>query len=219
MFNLYLKSIAFTKLSPNCEQEEFASLCAQFPKKKIRRMSKLGILVTQVLKDLCITNQPLVYATQYTESRALEKYLDSFPDASPTQFQTSIHPGGVEQALIYYQQPVSELIPLAGGVNLVPIVCQQLFISSSNEILLVGGEESGTWLREFGIAASYSFAFAALFSQSSKNAHLKLTLNSQDSGNATGIPNLFQFAEFLDQEIPFTLSHPAFGCIQLSYTR
>ena len=64
-------------------------------------MTVLGMLVGAALGDLRPgAEDAVVYATAFGESRALEAYLDSFPEASPTQFQTSIHPSGVQQALV-----------------------------------------------------------------------------------------------------------------------
>src|SRR5688500_19844469 len=66
----------------------------RFPRGATRRMTQLGLLVGAALEDL--SPQPddaLVYASAYAETRALEGYLDSFPAASPTLFQTSIQIG------------------------------------------------------------------------------------------------------------------------------
>src|SRR6187549_1436217 len=73
----------------------------RFPRGATRRMTQLGLLVGAALEEF--SPQPddaLVYASAYAETRALEGYLESFPAASPTLFQTSIHPSAVQQALI-----------------------------------------------------------------------------------------------------------------------
>src|SRR5690606_15875961 len=81
----------------------------RFPPRAVRRMTHLGLLVGAVLQELEPTgDETLVYATSYGEARALEDYLHSFPTASPTLFQTSIHPSGVQQALIGRQRSVRE---------------------------------------------------------------------------------------------------------------
>ncbi len=81
----------------------------RFPKGATRRMTQLGLLVGAALDDLKPgADDAIVYATGYGESRALEAYLDSFPGASPTLFQTSIHPSAVQQAMITRQHAVGE---------------------------------------------------------------------------------------------------------------
>src|SRR5687768_2048331 len=91
----------------------------RFPRGATRRMTQLGFLVVAVFEDL--SPQPddaLVYASAYAETRALEGYLDSFPAASPTLFQTSIHPSAVQQALITRQLQIGEFFPLTGRAHL-----------------------------------------------------------------------------------------------------
>ena len=90
-------------------------LKARFPAGAVRRMTQLGLLVGATLADL-ITEQDdtLIYASQFGEGRALESYLDSFPTPSPTLFQTSIQPSGVQQGLIGRQQAIREVFPLCG---------------------------------------------------------------------------------------------------------
>src|SRR5947199_274737 len=61
----------------------------------------------------------LIYASTFAETRSLEDYLTSFPTASPLLFQTSIHPGAVQQVLIGRQQPVGRFWPLTGRRRLV----------------------------------------------------------------------------------------------------
>ena len=81
----------------------------RFPRGATRRMTQLGLLVGAALEDLAPQpDDALVYASAYAETRALEGYLDSFPAASPTLFQTSIHPSAVQQALISRQLEVGE---------------------------------------------------------------------------------------------------------------
>src|SRR6188472_4157545 len=70
----------------------------RFPKGTTRRMTQLGFLIGAALDDL--RPQPddaVVYASAYAETRALEGFLDSFPSASPTLYQTSLHPSAVQQ--------------------------------------------------------------------------------------------------------------------------
>ena len=78
-------------------------------------MTHLGLLIGSALDGVPLEPEDaMVYASTYAETRALEDFLLSFPQASPSLFQASIHPGGVQQVLIGRQQPISRLWPLAG---------------------------------------------------------------------------------------------------------
>jgi hypothetical protein len=124
-------------------------------------MTQLGLLVGSLLDELHPTeSDTVVYASGYAESRALESYLESFPTASPTLFQTSIHPSAVQQLLIARQQPIQQLFPMTGGANLVPNALQVALLAPSPRTLVCGGEERGTWLLDQGIASERTFAFA-----------------------------------------------------------
>jgi hypothetical protein len=126
-----------------------------------RRMTLLGMMVGAALRDLVQgAGETIVYSSKYGESPALEGFLDSFPTASPTLFQTSIHPSAVQQVLIGRQYPVHELIPLAGDGQLVVQAALAAVLAPAPRVLWCGGEERGTWLREVGLASEQSFAFA-----------------------------------------------------------
>lgn len=215
MFERYLNFFAFAECPIHEAEESFAKVLETFPKRQTRRMSRLGILVAHVLKNAALTNCPLVYATRYTETRALEKYLDSFPDASPTQFQTSIHPGGIEQALILAQQAICEIIPLAGGTHLVMSALQNVFLSEAEEVFLIGGEETGTWLLDFGLASDIAFAFAASFSKTPGNSSVSLKWEPicEPICNDNNIQNgsLFDLSKSLQSKQNFHFQHPDFG--------
>ena len=136
-------------------------LKSRFAPGAVRRMTQLGMFVGAVLGEL----QPgeddaLVYATQFGEGRALEGYLDSFPAASPTLFQTSIHPSGAQQGLIGRQRSVREFFPLAGGNQLVATAVQAALLAHAERVLFCGGEERATWLVPHGAASDRAFAFA-----------------------------------------------------------
>src|SRR5688572_3937387 len=92
----------------------------KFPRAALRRMTHLGLLLGSTLEGVALTlEDALVYASSFAETRALEDFLASFPAASPLLFQTSIHPGGIQQVLIGRQQPIARLWPLAGRARLV----------------------------------------------------------------------------------------------------
>jgi hypothetical protein len=203
--------MAFVECPKDQAEESFAKIQETFPKKQTRRMSRLGILIAHVLKEAQLSNCPLIYATRYTETRALEKYLDSFPDASPTQFQTSIHPGGVEQALILAKKELKEIIPLAGGIQLPMSALQQVFLSDEDEVFLVGGEETGTWLLDFGLASDVSFSFAASFSKVPNAASLCLQWDPKDVEGEIKDTTMLDLARALNGRNDFFIQHPDFG--------
>jgi hypothetical protein len=103
----------------------------------------------------------VVYASTFGETRALESYLDSFPGASPTLFQTSIHPSAVQQGRVVRQKAVREFFPVAGGQHLVLQALLTALLEPTGRSILCGGEERGSWLRERGLGATRTFGFAA----------------------------------------------------------
>ncbi len=132
-----------------------------FPPGSTRRMTQLGLLVGAALGRLAPgEDDALVYATGYGESRALEAYLESFPFPSPTLFQTSIHPGGVQQGLIGRRCAVRELVPISAGPHLAGDALLAAVLAPAPRVLVCGGEERGTWLLEHGVASDRAFAFA-----------------------------------------------------------
>jgi len=136
-------------------------LAAKFPRNALRRMTHLGMLLGSTLEGFDLgPDDAVVYATTYAETRALEDFLTSFPAASPLLFQTSIHPGGMQQVLIGRQQPVARLWPLAGQTRLVEQALLTALLEPASRVVLAGGEERGSWMLEHGMAAAKAFAFA-----------------------------------------------------------
>jgi hypothetical protein len=149
----------------------------RFPRGATRRMTQLGMLIGTVLEDVHPRSEDaLVYASGFAETRALEGYLDSFPAASPTLFQTSIHPSAVQQALIGQQRPVQEFFPLTGRAYLVAHALQAAALCPASRVLLCGGEERGTWLLEQRAASDRTFAFALSLETISSGAVARVTL-------------------------------------------
>jgi hypothetical protein len=145
----------------------------KFPRTALRRMTHLGLLLGSTLEGVALgPDDALVYASSFAETRALEDFLASFPAASPLLFQTSIHPGGIQQVLIGRQQPIARLWPLAGHARLVEQALLTAVLEPAPRVIVAGGEERGTWLLEQGMASERAFAFA-----------LELT---STPGNATG---------------------------------
>ena len=137
-------------------------LAEKFPRTALRRMTHLGLLIGSTLEQANLgPEDALVFASTYAETRALEDFLLSFPAASPLLFQTSIHPGSVQQVLIGRQQPVARLWPMAGRARLVEQMLMTALMEPAARVAIVGGEERGTWLLEHGRASARSFAFGA----------------------------------------------------------
>lgn len=135
---------------------------AEFPGRRARRMTHLGLLTGLCIRELEIEEDtPLIYASAFAESASLEAFIDSFPQASPMLFQTSIHPSAVEQALIGQRRSLRRFYPITAEADLGGLALQNLLeLSEDRGAILVGGEERGTWLRPFGLASDDSFAFA-----------------------------------------------------------
>jgi len=158
-----------------------ARLAGKFPRTALRRMTHLGLLVGSVLDGTVLdAEDAVVLATTFAETRALEDYLRSFPAASPLLFQSSIHPGSVQQVLIGRQQPVARLWPLAGRTRLVEQALLTALLEPATRVALVGGEERGTWMEEQCCASSLSFAFATVLTRTAAGAtgHVTFTPGS-----------------------------------------
>jgi len=141
-------------------------LADKFPRTALRRMTHLGLLIGSTLEGARLgPEDALVYASTFGETRALEDFLLSFPAASPSLFQTSIHPGGVQQVLIGRQQPIARLWPLAGRTRLVEQALLTALLEPAPHVALVGGEERGIWMLEYHMASTRSFAFAAILTR------------------------------------------------------
>ncbi len=173
----------------------------KFPRAALRRMTHLGLLLGSTLEGVALTpNDALVYASTFAETRALEDFLASFPSASPLLFQTSIHPGGVQQVLIGRQQPIARLWPMAGRERLVEHALLTAMLEPAPRVLLVGGEERGTWLLERHMACDRAFAFAVELSAVATGAVGRVSLAPPIAGGSVqedACPALPTFADAL----------------------
>jgi hypothetical protein len=134
-------------------------LAPLFPRTALRRMTHLGLLVGAALDGVPLAeDDAVVYATTYSETRALEDFLTSFPAASPLLFQTSIHPSAVQQVLIGRQQPVGRFLPVTGRGRLVESALLAALLEPAPRVVLACGEERGGWLLDRGIASDHAFA-------------------------------------------------------------
>jgi hypothetical protein len=181
----------------------------RFPKGATRRMTQLGMLLGAVLDPVKPGEKDtLIYASEYAESRALEGYLDSFPNASPTLFQTSIHPSAVQQLMILKQQPVRVFFPVTGRSHLIAQALQVAAVADTDRTVVCGGEERGTWLLDNGVASDRSFAYAFALSKEASGAAAKLTLVRRPG--AGGRLSSAEFFDALALRLPLALA-PAAG--------
>jgi len=175
----------------------------KFPRTALRRMTHLGMLLGSALDGVALTpDDAVVYASSYAETRALEDFLASFPQASPLLFQTSIHPGGVQQVLIGRQQPVARLWPLAGRARLVEQALLAALLEPAARVVLLGGEERGSWLLEQGYASDRAFALAAVLGREAAGAAGRISWTEQPGVAEEPCPTLFSFAAAVAERRP-----------------
>jgi hypothetical protein len=185
--------------------EARARLGDKFPRTALRRMTHLGLLLGSTLDGVALTPEDaVVYASSYAETRALEDFLASFPQASPLLFQTSIHPGGVQQVLIGRQQPVARLWPLAGRARLVEQALLTALLEPAARVVLLGGEERGSWLLEQGYASDRAFAFALVLTREAAGAVGRVTFAAQPGAADQPCPALAAWTEALAAKQPLT---------------
>jgi hypothetical protein len=171
-----------------------------FPRAAVRRMTHLGFLMGSVLEGAAVgPDDAVVYASTYAETRALEDYLASFPTASPALFQTSIHPGAVQQVLIGKQQPVSRLWPLASRRRLLEQAFMVALLDSAPRVIIVGGEERGTWMLEHGMAADRPFAFGLVLTPDPVGALGEVTLARSAGEEPEPCPTTLEFAQAMER--------------------
>lgn len=186
MLSAYIQSVHTEEASHEDPAGTRERLKDRFPRGATRRMTQLGMLVGSVLEPIRPAEEDtLVYASEYAETRALESYLDSFPSASPTLFQTSIHPSAVQQWMILQQQPVKTFFPMTGRSQVVAHALEVALLGETRRMVFCGGEERGTWLLEKNAASDRTFAFALVLSAQSDNAIGQLSLNSGDAARGS----------------------------------
>ena len=193
MFELHIQS-AFTDdpgLEGPAATRERLKGC--FPAGSTRRMTTLGMMVGNSLATAGIrAGDSVVYASGYAESRALESFIDSFPQASPTLFQTSIQPSAVQQFLIGRQRAVGEFFPVSGGALLCFHALRAAALSPAPRVLVCGGEERGTWLLEHGLASDRTYAFAiALAKEGSAADRGVIRLDPSEGGGGLSLSAFF----------------------------
>lgn len=193
MTERFVQRVELVEWPEEAGQEIAASLREGLPRAAARRMTRLGLLCTQVLREMPSSPEiAIVYATRMSETRTLERYLDSFPDPSPTAFQASIHPAGAQQALIALARPTREFYPLCGGEYLLDQALQTCLLAEAPQVILVAGEERGGWMFDLKLGEERSFAFALHLTRREENAEAVLTRNGEpEVSSATTLASAF----------------------------
>jgi hypothetical protein len=203
MLERYLHALSMVEADAEDLAATRERLKDRFPRGATRRMTQLGLLVGSTLADLVPRpDDALVYASAYAETRALEAFLESFPAASPTLFQTSIHPSAVQQTLISRQSPIAEFFPLTGRAHLVAHAIQTALLTGAPRVLICGGEERGTWLLEQNAASDRTFAFAFSLTSESAGAQARVILAMAPTGAEAREFTLPQFFDALRDRAP-----------------
>ena len=187
-----------------------------------RRMTRLALMVGEVTRDCTFRREDsLIYATTYSETVSLEKFLGSFPTPSPLHFQNSIHAAGLAQIMISRQQAIGTVLPLAGEQMLVPDALRTAALSTVENAYLIGGEERSTWLVEQKQASASNFAFCMKIAMSDSDSSIGvLTLGREALPAQTqleNIPKLVEFAAHCDRKWDIRICHADLGLIQIKW--
>lgn len=168
-------------------------LKAAFPPGAARRMTLLGMMIGSTLpRPGPEQDDTVVYSSIYGESPTMEQFLDGFPTPSPTLFQTSIHPSGVQQTLIGRGCSVREFVPLTGGGELVAHAALAALLAPAERVWWCGGDERGSWLRENGAASERSFAFTLALTRTETADTLgRITLAAAEASGRLELPEWF----------------------------
>ena len=213
--------ISAAATTPACADTALdAALVAEsgLPRSSVRRLSRMGLQAAVLLNRLAADGtQPVVLASSHAESRSLEAFLDSFPTPSPLRFQTSVHPSSVQQARVALQAPLRTYIPLCGGEWLALTALRTALQLPAARVILMGGEEAGTWLTGVGLASLASFGFGLLLSDSPEGAvgSVRWCQGPGESGDSASLWDVFQAVE-RRQEIAW--GHPEIGFVQIEWS-
>ena len=184
-----------------CDRAEEARVTfkSHFPGRSARRMTHLGMMVGVCLQKVGIAREtPIVFASTFAESASLERFIDSFPEASPAMFQSSIHPSSVEQALIPNKQAIDRFYPITSDRNLSGQILESAFLLAENEITLLGGEEAGSWLCEQRLASCQAFAFGMKLKRGGEGLGT-VSLDRSSSIEGAACPSFPEFARALGE--------------------
>lgn len=218
MISRYIASFKCCFPDPENDAAAVAALVPDIQKRAARRMSLLGRQIFHVMSDIDLDlDTSLIYGTTFTEAKALETFLDSIPYASPTAFQTSIHPGGIEQALIMRRQEVAALFPLAGDRTLFLQMIQTALTCSTPRAVILGGEEKGTWLQEFDLAYPRLFAFSMEIRKEPGNCAGSITWDNENPLESPVLPCLEDAVRALHSRETLIFGSPDHGRFRIDW--
>jgi len=173
MLERYIQAIHTDDAGAETLAETRERLKGYFAPGATRRMTQLGLVIGAALGKLNpMADDTLVYASTFAESHSLESYLDSFPTASPTLFQTSIHPSGAQQGLIGRQRSLGEVFSHSGVDQMPAQSLLTALLAPAARVLLCGGEERGDWLVNYSSAQDRTFGYALVLTRDSGPAPL-----------------------------------------------
>jgi hypothetical protein len=207
----YIRSVSTLGPHTELDLEYRKHLKSNFSGSAARRMTDLALLVGEITKDAQIDrSDTVVYATTYSESRCLEKYLESFPNPSPLGFQNSIHPSGIEQVMIARKHPLDELVPLAGREQILGSALNAAFCSDKPKQWLVFAEERSTWLTDIGYASEAFFAGLIELGLEAEDSIGSVAMDGAATKNGED-PLLFDLFKVLSDRSASTFTTKGFG--------
>lgn len=182
-----------------------------------RRMTLMGLIVSWLTKDLTLSpDVAVIYATQYSEVDALERYLSGFPSLSPLLFQTSIHPSAIQQVWIARKSELESLYPISGDAHIVASALQNALLCSADRILIIGGEEQANWLHKHNIGSPKAFGFCLELGALGATGGMAVIERHEKNIGAT--PSLNSFCKCLSAKEDLRIADPNGGHYQLRWT-
>lgn len=172
MSKLYINEAKSLHWDDTPSSDQMAQVKDLFPSKIRRRMTRLGLMMGELLHGVEIdSNTSIIYVSTFAETLTIEKYLKSFPFVSPQGFQMSIHPSSVEQVCVNRKQPMDRFFPITGKFGLVEMALNTAFLENNAErIIILGGEERGTWLTDHELASEINEASLLILSKNEKSS-------------------------------------------------
>lgn len=203
------------ELPDTADPQTLAPLRATLPA-TVRRVTIMGLMVAWLTRQLSLSpDVAVIYATQYSEAHALERYLESFPLFSPLLFQTSIHPGAIQQVWIARKTPLQRLHPISGGTHIVASALQNALLCDAKQVLIIGGEEQSSWLHQHHIGSPNAFGFCLeLGPQHTTGGIGTLSLKEESTGTS---PPLLNFTKHLAAKEDIPIADPNGGHYHLHW--
>lgn len=210
-------SAAHRSLSPAAGETE--ALRASFPASSMRRTSSLGLVMADLWRGhQAAPHDSIIYASVYSETRALEDFLRGFPRPGPVHFQTSIHPAGVQQALVPRQLPVASFFPLVAGPHAAAQALGLALLQPSETSWVAAAEERGTWLLEANAASDETWAL--LLQLGSAETPGLGTVTWDTEAPTTNDPStLNDLRHAVQNRLPRSFPHPSGGCVTLHWNQ